>query len=353
MIEARSHLRGIVRRSPVNGSRRGCLRLDLNENPDGLPEEFVRSVLKKVDGGYLSTYPEYDGVIYKIAEHNGLKPENICLANGSDGVIRYIFDAFVDPGNEILLTEPTFAMYPVYCKLFQANVHWISYNTDFTFPLDLFLEAVERRPKLAVMVNPNNPTGVAVSKTDLVCILEKCAEYNVIFVVDEAYFYYFDETVIKLVEKYPNLIVLRTFSKLCAMAALRIGYAAASPSIIESLRKVKSTFDVNGLAVMFVEKLLDNGYVIEYLISQVNEGKRFLLNKLTDTQISYRDGMANFVLIKCPDMTEDIVLQLAERNILVAAGFQQEIMKDYLRVTVGSVKIMTEFWAEFQQIMEC
>lgn len=348
MIEPKKHLKGIFRTIPKK--RTGCIRMDMNESVDGLPDSFIRTVVCDINPERIAGYPEYQSLAKKIAKHNSINPENICPANGSDGAIKYIFDAYISPGDKILITDPTFAMYPIYGRIFNADVISVKYGYDLEFPSKEFIEKMSRYIKMAVVVNPNNPAGSAISQKDLAAIIKKAEKNNILLVVDEAYFYYYPKTIIKNIRDHKNLIVLRTFSKLCGMAGLRIGYAAACPEIIENLRRVKSTFDVNGLAVLFTERLLDNPDVIRGLIDDVSRGKRYMSDRLSRAGIEHKVGLANFILIRCGDRTEEIIKKLSGKNILLHDRFKQDILKDYMRVAVGSEKIMKKFWSTFISI---
>jgi len=341
------HLNNLCRTPFREKSRKGFLRLDMNENVDGLPQEFVKSVLLDIGPEYLAMYPDYTPLVKKIAEHNRIAPKNICLSNGSDGAIKYIFDSYVSPGDKVVLTDPTFEMYPVYCKMFNAIPIMVPYHEDFLFPLDEFLSTIQADSRMAVIVNPNNPTGVVIERTDLKKILNKCVDQDVLLVIDEAYFYYYDETFIQDIKSYNNLVVLRTFSKLCALASVRIGYAAACPEIIQNLNKVRPAYDVNGFATYFVEKLLGAPELIEQEIKNVREGKNFLINQLQQNNIEYINGKANFVLIKCPGFAEKLINRLREENILVSGGFKYDFLKNYLRVAVGGIQNMRQFCGVF------
>ncbi|MBF0486922.1 MAG: histidinol-phosphate aminotransferase family protein [Nitrospirae bacterium] len=348
----KSHLKDLYRVQHIGVSRKGMLRLDMNEANAALPDNFIASVLSHIDSDYLSMYPEYEALQEKIALSNGLKSENICLSNGSDAAIKYIFDALVSPGDTVLLTEPTFAMYPVYCKMFGATIVTVDYAMDLSLPLETYLESITGAIKLAVIVNPNNPTGTLIQKDDIVRIIKKAQACGVLVIIDEAYFHFCGETVIDKTLEYDNLIVLRTFSKLCAMASLRIGYAAASAGIIEGLRKVKPTYDVNGVAVLFALKLLNTHGLIDSLVREFMEGKAFLTDKLAAKGTEYISGNANFVLIKCPGEAEHIISSLARKNILVAGGFKQKMLRDYIRVNIAKRDIMERFFDEFAGVCE-
>lgn len=348
---AKPHLKNVYRIDPDAKSRKGYMRLDMNEGVPGLPRGFVKAAMSKIDAEYLATYPEYATLRKKIGRHNSLNPNNIYLANGSDGAIKNIFDAYISKGDKVLLTDPTFAMYPVYCSIFDARPLYVEYEDDMSFPTEAFIKNISKSIKLAVVVNPNNPTGSAISRKDLIKIIEKCASVNALIIVDEAYFYFYQSSVIDLVKKYKNLIVLRTFSKLCGMAAARVGYVAASPEIVDNLQKVKPTYDVNGLAAFLAEELLDRPGLIKGLIRSAGRGREYLLGKLNKDGIEHKAGCANFILIKCDGRVAEIMKRLAdEKHILVGGGFKNKFLKDCIRVTIGSIDIMKIFWNGFNNI---
>ncbi|HAH21854.1 MAG TPA: hypothetical protein DCL49_13260 [Candidatus Omnitrophica bacterium] len=350
MPEIKSYLSELKRTSVKAVNRKKYLRLDMNENPLGLSQSFVRDVLRQVNSNTLAAYPEYCSLLKKIALHNHLKTENVCLSNGSDAVIKHIFDAYVSPGDRILLTEPTFAMYPVYCSMFNAKPLIVEYDSFRGLPVNRFLDKISSGIKMAVIVNPHNPTGSIFSQRELIKIARKARDNDVLLVIDEAYFYFYSHTLIHKINRYRNLIILRTFSKLCGIAGLRVGYAAACPEIIKGLYKVKPSFDVNSVGVLFAERLLDEPALIKKMIAQTNEGKGYLVKKLQESSIEYIAGAANFVLIRCRVSPIVIKEKLAKQNILVAAGFTHEFLKDYIRVTVADKKIMESFWKVFAKI---
>jgi histidinol-phosphate aminotransferase len=346
----KSHLEGLYRSTPEQRLDNGFLRLDMNEGLPGLPERFLREALSEIGPEFMATYPEYDRLRERLAHHNNLSPNNICLSPGSDGAVKYLFDAYVSPGDKVLLTDPTFAMYPVYCDMFQAKPVSVEYNHDLSFPRNRFLESIDEGIRLAVIVNPNNPTGTAEEPEHLAAIVEHAVAHDVLVVVDEAYFYFYPKTIVQHVKEYKNLVVLRTFSKLFCMASARLGYAIAAPEVIDHLTIVKPTYDVNGVAVRLAERLIETPSLVRELIGAAAEGKRFLVEKLAGEAIAHRTGEANFVLLNCGERVPEIARRLAERKILVRAGFRQVFLKEYLRVTIGTRAVMEAFWEAFVAI---
>lgn len=350
MPEVKKHLRDLYRTSPAEAPRKGRLLLDMNEGVHGLPAGFIRAIACKIDPEFMATYPSHVELLKKIASHNHVRPENICLGNGSDGVIKYIFEAYISEGDKVLLTNPTFAMYPVYCKMFGAKPIMIDYKSDLTFPVKEFMGKLKKGIKMAVVVNPNNPTGDAIAHNDLVAIIKKADKNGILTLVDEAYFYYYPKTAMKMIDKYENLIVLRTFSKLCALANARVGYAAASPGIIQNLKRVKPSFDVDGIAALFASALLDRPHIISDMVKRAGRGSDYLSDMLKKAGIGHIVGNANFILIKCGSSVNDIIKKLEARGILVNGNFKQPFLKEYLRVTVGDRSQMELFWKAFLPI---
>lgn len=349
MLKAKSHLKNVTRANIEKITRKGFLRLDMNENVMGLPNNFVKRAISEINPDYLSSYPEYNKLVQKIALHNNLNPKNICLSNGSDAAIKYIFDAYVSERDKVLFATPSFAMYKVYCNIFRARPVTVEYNSNLSFPYKKFMDRIEKGIRIAIIVNPNNPTGSAIVCAQLMDIIEKTAKKNVLLIIDEAYFYFYPQTVIKKIEQFNNLIVLRTFSKLCGMASVRLGYAASCPEIIKNIKKVKPVFDVNGLAILFGEKLLENSQIIDNLIKSFYEGKDYLVKKLRGEGIEFKEGLANFILIKCR-RPQDIIKEAKEKKILLGGNFKEVFLKDYIRVTIGSKTVMQHFWKVFIDI---
>lgn len=350
MPQTKSSLKGLVRTGFDLSHRRGCLRLDMNENASGLPGSFVKKLANRLDGEFLAAYPDYAIFEKQLARYLKLHPENICLANGSDSAIKYLFDAYIKPGDRILMTNPTFAMYPIYARISGAVAESLDYHDDLSFPYGEFMDRLSSRVSMAVLVNPNNPTGTALPRKRVLELIRKAASRDVLLAVDEAYFYFYSESVIDAIRKYDNLVVFRTFSKLCALANLRLGFAAACPEIISALKKVKPTFDVNGISILFASAVLGEKGLIQRLIREAMGGKKYLEAQLGKAKISYVSGNANFVLIDCGSRVNEIIKKLAAEKILVSGGFKQPFLSRFLRVTVGHTDTMRKFWKEFSRI---
>lgn len=328
----------------TNMDRTQYLRLDMNENIDSLPTEFIQSVFSSISGDMLATYPNQEKTTQILADYNRLEYQNILLTNGSDGAINWVFETFIAASDKVLLTNPTFAMYNVYGKIYDADVLTVNYESNLEFPYEEFMDRLNQDIKLAVVVNPNNPCGTVLEEEKLVSIIEKAHSNNTLLVVDEAYYYFYTETVKDYVKKYDNLIVLRTFSKVCAMAGLRVGYIMADSKIIYSIKKVALSFDVNAVGLVFVNKLMENQYIIDDLCKNVNDGKKFVCNELDQLNIPYVLGKGCFMLIELHGDLHEIQQYFKEKGILVSLALNK-----YIRINLGAPGKMQLFINELKK----
>ena len=172
-MEAKKHLLALERKNQHIEKRHDFLNLEMNENVDGLPGEFVQSVLAKVSPRYLSMYPDYKQLKEIIIKRENISSmDMVCLSCGSDGAIKYLFDAFIEKGDKVVVVEPSFAMYEVYCQMADAKLTKVSYSC-FAFPFEGFINAIDTSTKMAVVVNPNNPTGTILERDKIIAIAEK------------------------------------------------------------------------------------------------------------------------------------------------------------------------------------
>jgi len=338
MIEPNVNIKKMFRTSAR--SRKEYLRLDKNDSIE-LPVAFVKKVLKEVTPELLAMYPEYDVVEKCIAKYHKVQKGNVFLANGSDSAIKSIFEIY-NPRN-VLLTEPTFAMYKVYCKMYGLSNKSIHYD-NIHFPFTNFYNNINNN-QIAVVVNPNNPIGSVVNNTQLEKLISK--EKDCLLIADEAYHGLYKKTATPLIKKYDNLIVLRTFSKFFGLASLRFGYVIASEDIINNLNKSRPSFDVNSVACLFVEKIINNKELIKKIEKDCRISKDYIQNILSKNGIDFISTETNFILIKCN--VKEVMNKLKKKKILVGGNFNYPL-QNYIRITVGSIKHMQKFWNEFKRL---
>lgn len=325
-------------------------RYDMNENPEGLPKDFVDSVLAEITPEFLSVYPEPDRFIRKYAESEGVAFENVLPTNGSDMAIRYVLETFGEKGKKVVTVTPTFEMYAVNCSILGLVHSAVAYESDFSIDVSKILSAIDEDTCVVALLNPNNPLGNVYTEAEISSIVEKAQEVGAIVIVDEAYHYFCKETFINKALECDNVIVLRTFSKLYSIAACRIGVIISNPTIINYIKNGKLTFDVNAIALLFAERLLDHPEIRESLIAAEKEGKQYTLEELENHGYSCRCCAGNYIFVKPKNDARSIVYKLCEEKKVLVHGFGNPLLKDYIRVSVGSKNAMRKFVEAFLEV---
>jgi len=337
-------------RVPQPEGRGAYLRLDQNENPDGLPGWLVDSVMERVTSEFLAIYPEETVPTTKYAHLLGLEKENVTLTAGSTVGMGYVIKVFGQPGKDIVCVTPSFAMYEVYAKSIGMQVNQVVYEDDFSFDIGKTLAKINENTSIVVLVNPNMPVGNAYSKEDIIAVIEKARGNNAIVIIDEAYYYFYDETSVDLVKKYDNVVVLRTFSKMLSMPSLRLGAVISNQEFIQYINNYKPHYTVNSIALLFCEAIVDNHTrLLKELKDEYNEGKKFILKALADNGYQTIPSEGCYVCIK-PKYKDsrEVTDLLKKNNVLILCG--KDGLTGWLRLTIAHKKYMEEFMENLLEI---
>lgn len=336
-----------VRVFPPQG-RYGKLRYDMNENPEGLPRNFVDSVLKEITPEFLAIYPEPDKFLRKYADFVGVKFDNLMCTNGSDMAIRYLLETFGEVGKEVVTVAPSFEMYWVNCNILGYKHVPIAYEPDLTLKIEKVVASINENTRIVVLLNPNNPVGNVYSVEEFEAVWKRAEEVGALVIVDEAYHYFYSKTFLKEALAAPNVVVLRTFSKLMSLAAVRLGVIIGNPELVDHVRNARLTFDANSIALLFAERLMDRPDVIEGLIKAQQEGKDWLLAELAKQGYWSRDCKGNFIFIKPRHDAHEVSERLEKMNVLVHP-YGNPLLKDLIRVSTGSKTAMGKFLDAFME----
>lgn len=299
------------------------VRMDKNECPFDLPGGIRGQVMERLGELEFNRYPDKLGRPLRegLADHLGVSPSNLVLGNGSDELITYILQLF--SGREIVIAPPTFSVYGIYGRIAGYDVKEVPLDESFALRTGEIMEYLDGTAAV-FLCSPNNPTGNVVPRRDLIKVLETGTPV----VLDEAYWEFAGETNVDLVDRFDNLIVLRTFSKAFGLAGARVGYAVAAERVIEHLLKVKLPYNLNSLSQAAAEVVLDNyGYVEERIEMIVQERERITAEF---REYSY-PSEANFLLF---DLDAKDYL---ESEGIAVRGFRPPL-EDKMRVTVGRKK---------------
>lgn len=335
-------------------SRWGFLRLDKNEGLAPFPRRMLADLRRRLHPRFLQAYPEPPLLYRRIARSVGLTPAYLYVCAGSDAAIKAAFEVFVKPGDEVVLPEPTYAMYSVYGRMMAARIRAVPYRPaadGFRLGIRDLLAAVHRKTRLVCLPNPNSPTGTVFSPEELRLLARRCGRLGVPLLVDEAYYPYHPKSAISWVRRFPNLIVTRTFSKAWGLSGGRLGFAAASPPLADLLRRVRPIYEVNGPAVWLGLWLLDHPEFLRRSVRQTMEGKRWLEERFRREGYPVAATHTNFVLarMESPSEVARIVRILRRRRILVRQ--ESGILASWLRVTAGPPVLMQTFWRLFRRIV--
>jgi histidinol-phosphate aminotransferase len=310
------------------------VKLDANENPFNLLDEFKDEFLRRIEDLNMNRYPEIDNecLADKIAEYAGVKKENVICGNGSDEIIQIILNSFVDKDEYVITSTPTFSMYKIFTQIAGGITIEVPTDEDFNIKEDEIINiANEKNAKVIFICNPNNPTGTIIKRDVILKILNQT---NSIVVVDEAYYEFLDESVIDEVNNNSRLIVLRTLSKAFALAGARVGYGVASTETMNILSRVRSPYNISSLSQILGIMFLENIDRVKEKIEEIKNERSYVIeeiNKLNNIKV-YPTG-SNFVFIKS-DKAGFILKACAEEKMALR-GFSDSYTSNCIRITVG------------------
>lgn len=338
------------------------IKLDANEGANLFLQD-----LSNIDMNFLkdiNRYPDSsaESLRVEIGEYTGVNVENIIAGNGSSEMIELIMKTFIEKGDKILSFVPTFSMYSIFSKIYGAefietsgqvpcsNKENQSYQyaarDNFSLDMDVLIEKMkEVDPKIILLCNPNNPSGYLISKDEIKKLLENT---NSLVVVDEAYIEFAEGSMVDEIDKYRNLIVLRTLSKALGLAGIRLGYMVSNIDIINWINKVKAPYSLNSLTQAFGIAAIKNKDLILKYVEQVKMRREKLYSQLIELGVKTYPSKTNFILFYSD--IADLSEKLQFKGILIRAF--SEDLEGYYRVTVGDEYENNEFIKSLKEILE-
>ena len=341
-------------KAPLEG-RRNLLRLDFNENTIG-PSPQVVEALKGISRHEISIYPEYNGLREALIENLkakkrdlSIKPEQVGIFNGVDGAIHAIFHAYGEQDDQVLTTTPTFGYYTPCAHMQGMQVLGFPYEgKNFNFPTQKISEALlEHKPKLLLICNPNNPTGTTLSPKDIIRLAD--ISPTTLVVVDELYEAFLGESLLNTVDfkKTPNLVILRSLSKTAGLAGLRIGFALGANDVINRISRVVGPYDVNSFAVIAAFAALKDQDYIDTYVKEVLLARDWISNQLLNSGHRYHVEAGNYLLIWPRQNSLKVEASLKAAGILVRNMNGKPLIDGALRVSIGTINQMEQFWEVF------
>lgn len=324
-------------------SRYGFLRLEKNERLTPFSDNFWRKVLKKIEPECIMAYPEPQRFYDRLSRFHGYNARHFVLTAGSDAAIRNAFDLCVKPGDAVVTLKPTFAMVEVYCALYNAQKRLVSYNRDLSLDIDALLKRIDEKVSLVVLANPNSPTGTYIDNSTLEKIILRAKKFGAVVLIDEAYYGFCSHTALKLIKRFNNLMITRSFSKAPGLAGLRIGYIIASVPLAALLYKFRPMYEVNSIALLFAEAIFDNWEEVESYLAQTRQGRAYLLKELRRLNFPHVDTYANFIHIDFKRKKKLAEVLFEKGGVKVRSGLPILGFENYLRITLGPKSEMKKF----------
>lgn len=324
--------------------RKDYLRLDLNENPGGLPQEIIDSVLSQVDPRFVAQYPETLHFTETLAEFLKTDIHHLCLVNGSAEGIRYIIQAFTSPNGRIVGVVPSYFMFQIYSEMYGRDFVKIPYEEDLSMNIDRILEAMTPQTQLLILLNPNNPMGNVYTDEEFEQIMQKARESKITVLVDEAYHYFYPKTFIRYALEEEHVFITRTFSKLFSMAGCRLGYVVGWADGIRMVQKLCTPHNTNAFAMAFAEAIIKTPGILNDLIRRFFEGRQYLIRELDRNGYEHKGEAGNFLFIKPKTDAQTIVDRMkTEKKILIKKYPSVGKFGTCLRVSIGEVTYMKSF----------
>ncbi len=314
------------------------VKLNQNESPFDLPAGLKQELLDAHAQVEMNRYPseQPEALRHALAEYDGVDPDQILVGNGSNEITYTFGLAFLDPGDPVVLPRPMFSLYEKVMRLQEADLTIVPPQDDFGFDADaLATAAAETDAVLTILTTPNNPTGLAMTLDELEQVVTASSGF---VVIDEAYVEFNPEgTTIDLLERHPNVLILRTLSKGFGLAGARLGYLLAHPAVVTELMKARLPFMVDRFAEQTALAVLRRPDLIEDRVSRIEASITTLTEALQAMEgVEVVPSQANFVVFTTPLPADTLQDRLADRGVLVRNMGGYPELEGYLRVSAGT-----------------
>jgi histidinol-phosphate aminotransferase len=315
------------------------LWLDKNENTDKKLTKYIKYIFNNLEIYPFNSYPNLAKLYFKLSKFLKISPKEILLTNGSDGGIKAVFETFINPNDLVVRTEPTFAMYSIYCKIYKTKEILVKYNKKLCLDIDFILKTIKfKKPKLICLPNPDSPTGQIIEEKLINKILIVALKSKTFVLIDEAYFEYYQKTFIYKIYKYPNLIIVRTAGKAYGLSGARIGYIVSNKKIIKKLHQTKAMYEVNYIGAELFFRLLEKkkNNFIQNIVKEHLFAKIFFENKLKKIGYDIIKTYSNFIIVDFKKDTKKILTRI--KKICYFKYFYQGPLKGKVRFSLTNLR---------------
>ena len=326
------------------------IKLNTNESPFP-PSPKVVKALSRAELLKLNLYsdPTCGQLVEAIAKRYELQPENVLTGNGSDEILAFAFRAFCGEGKPLAYADITYGFYKSQVALFGLDAKVIPLREDFTLNVDDYMDF----PGTIVIANPNAPTGMTVPREDIQRLLE--ADPDRVVIVDEAYVDFGAESCVPMIYRYDNLLVVQTMSKSRSLAGGRVGYALGSPALISALNRVKYSFNpynVNRLSIVAGAAAVEDEPYFRTCTGAVQNNRAWTVRELEELGFTVLPSSANFIFARSDRLPGGELYRKLKENGILVRWFDADRIRDYVRITIGSLEQMTALVDEIARLLE-
>ena len=328
-------------------------KLASNENLYGPHPGVLEKICSSLKD--IKFYPDSEcrQIKKKISEKYEVGTDSIVIGNGTDQIIEMICDSFVSPGDNVVISDPTFLIYEKSAVKSGGKVVKVSLK-EFRQDVEMLVKFVNNGTKILFLTNPHNPTGSNIGKGEFDYVIKNIKE-DILLVMDEAYSEYMLDgekiDTVKYLSGYGNLVILRTFSKIYGLAGLRIGYGISDSSVISVLNKIRLPFNINSLAQKAAAAALENESYIKEVREKIYKEKNRFYDILAKNGVGFIKSYANFILINTGENSDMMVEELLKKGFIVRPGRNLGV-PGYIRVTVSLPEINIKFLTAFIKIFK-
>ncbi|MBP2100020.1 histidinol-phosphate transaminase [Enterococcus rivorum] len=327
------------------------IKLNTNENPYP-PSPKVAKTLKNFSTNQLKRYNSVDNLSLKesLAQSYHLTPNHFVVGNGSDEILAFCFLAFFNCSDPVLFPTITYGFYRIWADLFKIPYKEIPLNKNY----EINFEDYNQLNGGIIIANPNAPTGIFKSIEELAQLLEQNSESVVI--IDEAYIDFAGTSAITLLERYPNLVIVQTFSKSRSLAGLRVGYAIGNPELMNVLAAIKSSFNpysVDMIAESLAKSAVEDSLYYEEYSRKICQTRKWFDEKIKAVGFKSLPSSTNFLMVTHPKLSmEKVYQQLEGNNIFVRYFSKPTELQQFLRISIGTQEEMAEVYQILENILK-
>jgi len=319
--------------------------LDRNERVADVQSGVLNKIWEGLPSYILHVTPDTSDLYDKIAAEHEIDRSQLYISNGITEGVRFLYETLTNPGENVIVLDPTYPLYWIYAEMFQLDYRKFTYNADCSLNWDSLYDNIDDNTAIVAIANPNLPVESAISNAKIREIAKYCQEKEIVLVIDEAYHGFGSSSVIDLIDEFDNLVVLRTFSKAWGLAAIRLGYMISQPQNIEYLSKTRALVETNALSMEIAMYALDHQHLRTDLVSEVKEGAKYLQNELNNLELKWHGGdYTNGILIflDSAEKSKAIYNFMRKRKIYIRGSF--EAPYDFcIRASIGPKDAMASF----------